>query len=68
MIVNNGTCVEGDEMNLFNCYQALAFYTITPFGIQWLYQNNYTAWAVVLGLGELVGFILLGIAVRESVD
>lgn len=52
-------------MNLFNCYQALAIYTATPFAIQWLASNGNTAWAIVLGIGELIGFILLGIAVNE---
>lgn len=53
-------------MNLFNCYQAVAFYTAVPFGIQWLATNGFTAWAVVLGIGELVGFVILGMAVSDA--
>ena len=53
-------------MNLFNCYQAIAFYTAVPFGIQWLATNGFTAWAVILGIGEFVGFIMLGFAVHGS--
>ncbi len=53
-------------MNLFNCYQAIAIYTATPFAIAWLSNNGNVAWAIVLGIGELIGFIMLGIAVNES--
>jgi hypothetical protein len=53
-------------MNLFNCYQALAIYTATPFAIQWLSQNGNTSWAIVLGIGEFVGFCVLGVAINES--
>lgn len=53
-------------MNLFNCYQALAIYTATPFAIQWLATGGNTAWAVVLGIGEMIGFVLLGIAINET--
>jgi Sec-independent protein secretion pathway component TatC len=55
-------------MNLFNCYQALAFYTLVPFGIQWLTLNGHTAWAITAGVGEFVGFIWLGIALRQALD
>lgn len=54
-------------MNLFNSYQALAIYTAAPFGIQWLHSNGYTAWAVILGVAEVIGFVLLGLAVNEKV-
>lgn len=55
-------------MNLFNCYQAVAIYTATPFAIQWLANNGNTSWAVVLGIGELIGFILMGLAVNYSTE
>lgn len=54
-------------MNLFNSYQAVAFYTATPFAIQWLANNGYNTWAIALGIGEFIGFVLMGIAVSESV-
>lgn len=53
-------------MNLFNCYQAIAIYSATPFAIQWLAENGFTSWAIILGTGEFAGFILLGLAVNEA--
>lgn len=53
-------------MNLFNCFQAVAFYTVVPFGIQYLANSGNTAWAVVVGIGQGVGFVMLSIAVHES--
>jgi hypothetical protein len=53
-------------MNLFNCYQAVAFYTATPFAIQWLASNGHEPWSWILGIGELIGFILLGQAINEG--
>lgn len=53
-------------MNLFNCYQAVAFYTATPFAIQWLANNGYTFWAGIIGIGEIIGFILMGLAINQS--
>lgn len=52
-------------MNLFNCFQAVAFYIITPFLIQYLYSNGYTAWAVVAGVGEFVGFVAISFIISE---
>ena len=53
-------------MNLFNCFQAIAFYTIVPFGIQWLMNNGFNGWAIVLGVGEIIGFVALSVAVHSS--
>lgn len=53
-------------MNLFNCYQALAFYTAAPLAIQWLALNGYTTWAVILGIGEVIGFVVLGAIVSDQ--
>lgn len=53
-------------MNMFNCFQAVAFYTLTPFGIQWLATNGHTAWAGIAGIGELVGFVMISIAIHEN--
>ena len=35
-----------------------------PFGIQWLMVNGYTGWAIVLGIGQLVGYVALSVAVH----
>lgn len=53
-------------MNLFNCFQAVAFYTLVPFGIQWLAAHDYTAWAIVAGVGEFAGYCMLSISVYEG--
>ena len=53
-------------MNLFNCFQAVAFYTIAPFFIHWLYTNDHTTWAYILGFGEFVGFIMMSVAINTS--
>jgi hypothetical protein len=55
-------------MNLFNCYQLLGLYTAAPLAIQWLASNGNTAWAVVLGVLELLGFIFLGIALNAVTE
>ena len=53
-------------MNLFNCYQAVALYTATPFFIEWLNNNGFKSLSLVVGIGEIIGFILLGLAINES--
>ena len=55
-------------MNLFNCFQAVAFYTMTPFLIEWLYKNDHVAWAYILGAGEFIGFVLMSIAISKVKD
>jgi hypothetical protein len=55
-------------MNLFNCYQLLGLYTAAPLAIQWLASNGNTAWAVVLGMAELIMFIFLGIALNAVTE
>lgn len=54
-------------MNYFNSLQAVAIYTATPFGIQWLMSNHYEGWAAVFIFGQLVGFIALTFAVNDSI-
>lgn len=53
-------------MNLFNCYQAIAFYTAVPFLIEWLANNGFNTWAILLGIGEFVAFCILGATVHEG--
>lgn len=55
-------------MNLFNCFQAVAFYTAVPFAIQWLASNGFNTWAIILGIGEFVGFVMLSVSVSESFE
>lgn len=56
----------GGYMNLFNCFQAVAFYTLTPFGIQYLFSNGYNGWGYTACVGEFIGFILLSVAINET--
>ena len=53
-------------MNLFNCYQAVAFYTAVPFAINWLANNGFSTWAIIFGIGEFIGFIFMGLAIYEA--
>lgn len=53
-------------MNLFNCFQAVAFYTITPVLIQYLFANGYTGFAYMAVLAEIVGFVLISFAIHDN--
>ena len=53
-------------MNMFNCVQAMLFYSFTPFGVQWLYLNDHTAWSIVAGVIYLWGFCLVTFCVYEK--
>lgn len=53
-------------MNFFNCLQATAFYTLTPFGIQWLFKNGYDVWGWIASLGEVAGFFVISAAINET--
>ena len=52
-------------MNFFNCMQALVIYTAAPMAINWLATNGFNAWAIILGVAELIGFYFLSIALSE---
>jgi hypothetical protein len=53
-------------MNLFNSFQAVAFYTLTPFLIQWLFANGHDGWAYLASAGELAGFAMISFAIHEA--
>ena len=53
-------------MNLFNCFQAVAFYTLTPFAIQYLFNNGHNAWGYVACVGQFAGFCLIAIAINDK--
>ncbi len=55
-------------MNMFNCYQAVGFYSILPFGMQWLYTNNHSGWSYVVGAVWFIGFIVLGVTVNNGLE
>lgn len=53
-------------MNLFNCFQAVGFYTMLPLIIQWLFVNNYPVWGYICSAVLAVGFIILSFKVGEK--
>lgn len=53
-------------MNLFNCFQAVAFYSLLPSGVKWLSDNGHTGFFYVACLAWVVGFILMSMAIHES--
>lgn len=53
-------------MNMFNCFQAVAFYTLLPFGIQWLYMAGHTGFMYVGCVAQLIGYVLMSIAINDS--
>lgn len=53
-------------MNLFNCFQAMAFYTAMPLGIQYLLAHDYTVWGIFLAAAQLVGYCVISIAISDS--
>lgn len=44
----------------------MAFYTIMPFGIQWLFQNQYNGWAYVLCVAQFIGFVMASVAIHNT--
>lgn len=53
-------------MNLFNSFQAMAFYTGSPFLAQWLFSGGYNVWAYLLCLVIMVSFFAISYAVHEQ--
>lgn len=55
-------------MNLFNSFQAMAFYTMTPLGIQWLFKNDYVVAGFLLSTALLIGYAVLSITIHEEAN
>jgi len=53
-------------MNLFNCFQAVGFYSILPLAIQWMFANQYNVWGYILAVIMFIGYCMLAVAVSES--
>lgn len=53
-------------MNLFNAYQALAFFCATPFGIHWLYNNDWRVVSYLFCFAWVIGFVMIGICINEQ--
>jgi hypothetical protein len=53
-------------MNLFNCFQAMAFYTLAPFGIAYLFQNHYDVWGYIAAVGQFAGYVTVSVMLHDS--
>jgi hypothetical protein len=53
-------------MNLFNCFQAVGFYTLLPFLMMWLHNNGYNTWVWIAGIVQFIGYCMISAAVHES--
>jgi len=53
-------------MNLFNCFQAMAFYTVSPLFAMYLFKNGYQVGGYIVCIGILVGFVLLSFKISED--
>jgi hypothetical protein len=53
-------------MNMFNCFQAMAFYSLLPFGCYWLQKEGHTGFFYVACVAWLIGYIMVSIAIHES--
>ena len=54
-------------MNLFNCFQAMAFYTLSPFLAQYLFNTDRDVFAWITVAGIAVGYVLLSISLEDRV-
>lgn len=53
-------------MNLFNCFQAMAFYTLSPFLAQYLFNNGYNVGGYITSGAIALSFVALSITLHES--
>ena len=53
-------------MNLFNCFQAVGFYTLTPFIAQYLLNNDYSVAGYIAVGVEIIGFVLLSLKLHDN--
>lgn len=53
-------------MNLFNCFQAMAFYTLSPFLAQYLFRNGYIVFGYISCVAIFAGFVTLSFMIEEK--
>ena len=53
-------------MNLFNCFQAMAFYTLSPFLAQYLFNGGYNVWGYICSGAIGISFVALSITLHDS--
>jgi len=49
-------------MNLFNSFQAVGFYSLLPFGIIWLFNNEQSVWGYAASAVMFIGYVMLSFA------
>lgn len=55
-------------MNFFNCFQAVAFYTLLPFLLNWAHKNNNKVAVAIGSCILMIGYVLLSWAVYEAAN
>jgi len=55
-------------MNTFNCFQAVAFYTLLPFLIMWLNMNGYTTWMWFAVAAQVISYIVLSLFMADKME
>jgi hypothetical protein len=54
-------------MNMFNCFQAVAFYTLLPFIIMWLKQNDYTTGMWFAVVVQVISYVILSAFMADNI-
>ena len=52
-------------MNLFNCFQAMAFYTMLPLLASYLFTNGYPIFGYVACVANFVGYVVLSFVIND---
>lgn len=55
-------------MNTFNCFQAIAFYTLLPFLIMWLHQQGFNTWMWFAVAAQVISYIVLSMYMADNMD
>ena len=55
-------------MNLFNCFQAVLFYSLLPFLIMYADKNGNKVLEVSASIGMAVGYVLLSVAIYMAMS
>jgi hypothetical protein len=53
-------------MNLFNTFQAMGLYTLTPLGIAWLFQNGYSVAGYIASAILFVGYVVVSLTLHDG--
>ena len=53
-------------MNLFNCFQAVGFFCLLPWGAKWLHDQQHTGFFWVAVVVWFIGYVMVSLAINES--